>query len=97
MRRISSITATTAAVAIAVPLYVLPWSPGWNTAATSRRAQHAPTGIPLPIALASVTTSGATPECSNPNHRPVRQKPVWISSTIISAPVSSHSCRMPSR
>ena len=59
---------STAAVAIAVPLYVLPWSPGWNTAATSRRAQHAPTGIPLPIALASVTTSGATSCCSKPNH-----------------------------
>ena len=44
---------------MAVPLYVLPWSPGSNTAATSRRAQHAPTGMPLPIALASVTTSGA--------------------------------------
>ena len=30
-------TAFTAAVAMAVPLYVLPWSPGSNTAATSRR------------------------------------------------------------
>ena len=36
MRRISSMVATTAAVAIAVPVYVLPWSPGSNTAATSR-------------------------------------------------------------
>ena len=30
--------------------------------------------------------------CSKPNHLPVRPKPVWISSTIISAPTSSHSC-----
>ena len=97
MRRISDIVATTAAVAIAVPEYVLPWSPGSNTAATSVRAQHAPTGMPLPIALASVTTSGCTPASSKPNHRPVRPKPVWISSTISSAPTSSQSSRMPCR
>ena len=70
MRRISSITATTADVASAPPEYVLPWSPGSNAAATSVRAQHAPTGIPLPIPFASVTTSGTTPACSNPNHLP---------------------------
>ena len=83
MRRISAMTALTAAVAIAVALYVLPWSPGSKTAAVSSRAQQAPTGIPLPSALASVTTSGATPSCSKPNQRPVRAIPVWISSTII--------------
>ena len=97
MRRISSMTALTAAVAIAVPLYVLPWSPGSKTAATSRRAQQAPTGIPLPIALAIVTTSGATSSCWKPNQRPVRPNPVWISSTIISAPVASQISRMPAR
>ena len=59
------------------------------------RAQQAPTGMPLPIALASVTTSGLTPACSKPNHRPVRPNPVWISSIIISAPTSSQSSRMP--
>ena len=90
-------TALTAAVAIAVPLYVLPWSPGSNTAATSVRAQHAPTGMPLPIALASVTTSGTTPSCSKPNQRPVRPNPVWISSTIISAPVASQISRIAER
>ena len=63
----------------------------------ARAPSTAPTGIPLPIALASVTTSGATPACSNPNHAPVRPKPVWISSTIISAPVSSHSSRIPAQ
>ena len=35
-------------------------------------AQQAPTGKPLPIALAMVTTSGTTPECWKPNHSPVR-------------------------
>ena len=79
---------------MAVPEYVLPWSPGSKTAATSARAQHAPIGIPLPIALASVTTSGLTPASSKPNQRPVRPKPVWISSIIISAPTSSHSSRI---
>ena len=39
--------------------------------------------MPLPIAFANVTTSGEMPVCSNPNHLPVRAKPVWISSTII--------------
>ena len=43
-RRISSITALTAAAASAVPLYVEPWSPGSNTAETAARAQQAPTG-----------------------------------------------------
>src|SRR6185436_16128713 len=42
IRRISSMTALTTAVASAVPLYVLPWSPGRNTAATSCLAQVAP-------------------------------------------------------
>ena len=40
------------------------------TAATSRRAQQAPIGTPLPSALAIVTTSGTTSWCSKPNHRP---------------------------
>ena len=53
--------------------------------------------MPLPIALAIVTTSGLTSSCSNPNHRPVRPKPVWISSTIISAPVASQISRIADR
>ena len=44
------------------PPKVLPWSPGTKAAATSARAQHAPTGMPLPRALAMVTTSGSMPE-----------------------------------
>ena len=47
-----------AAAASGWPPKVLPWSPGAMTAATSRRAQQAPMGTPLPSALASVTTSG---------------------------------------
>ena len=38
----------------------------------SSRAQQAPTGMPFPSALARVTTSGTTPSCWKPNHRPVR-------------------------
>ena len=41
------------------PPKVLPWSPGTKAAATSARAQHAPTGMPLPSALAMVTMSGS--------------------------------------
>ena len=61
------------------------------------RAQQAPIGMPLPIALASVTTSGTTPSCSKPNQRPVRPKPVWISSSLSSAPVASQISRIAER
>ena len=97
MRRISPITAFTADVAMAVALYVLPWSPGSNTAATESLAQQAPTGMPFPSALARATTSGTTPSCWKPNHSPVRPRPVWISSTIINAPVRSHRSRIAAR
>ncbi len=79
------------------PPKVLPWSPGTKAAATSARAQHAPTGIPLPSALAMVTTSGSMPRCWKPNHRPVRPSPVWISSTISRMFRSVHSWRRPTR
>jgi hypothetical protein len=39
------------------------------------RAHIAPTGNPLPIAFAMVTTSGTMPACWKPNHLPVRPKP----------------------
>ena len=58
-----------------------------------RLAHTAPTGKPLPIALAIVTTSGTTPACWKPNHVPVRAKPVCTSSIISSRPRSSHSAR----
>ena len=54
--------ARAAAMASGCPPNVLPWSPGSKAAATSARAQHAPTGIPLPSALAMVTTSGSHAE-----------------------------------
>ena len=57
----SSMTASVARAADSAsgwPPKVEPWSPGPNAAATSARAQHAPTGIPLPSALAMVTMSG---------------------------------------
>lgn len=38
-------------------------------------------GIPLAKPFANTMTSGVTPECSIANTLPVRQKPVWISST----------------
>jgi hypothetical protein len=40
---------------------------GLEHAATSRLAHIAPTGKPLPIAFAIVTTSGTTPACWKPN------------------------------
>ncbi len=53
--------ALTAARASGWPPKVDPWSPGPNAAATSARAQQAPTGMPFPSALAIVTTSGSIP------------------------------------
>ena len=56
-----------------------------NAAATSSRAQQAPMGMPLPRALAIATMSGRTSSpCSNPNQRPVRPRPDWISSSMSS-------------
>ena len=62
--------------------------PGPKAAATSARAQQAPMGTPLPRALAMVTTSGSSPVCWKPNHRPVRPRPVWTSSTMRRIPRS---------
>ena len=44
-------TALTTAVASAVPLYVLPWSPAGTPRRPRRVAQTAPTGKPLPMRL----------------------------------------------
>ena len=41
--------------------------------------------------------SGTTPSCSEANQAPVRQKPVWISSAISSAPLSWHQAEMAGR
>ena len=89
----------TASVALAAasasgwPPKVDPWSPGPKAAATSARAQQAPTGMPLPSALAIVTTSGSRPCAWNANQWPVRPSPVWISSSMSSALRSVHSAR----
>ena len=85
-RRSSSITVTAARIA----------APGHRVAAVARaRARgRAPrrrlrdllvearpeTGKPAPRPLPIVTTSGTTPQCSQPNHCPVRPKPQIISS-----------------
>ena len=53
-----------------------------------RRAR--PSGNPPPSPLARHMMSGSRPACSTANQRPVRPKPVWISSTISSAPRSRH-------
>ena len=95
-RRSASMTASVARAADMAsgwPPNVLPWSPGTKAAATSARAQQAPTGMPLPSALAMVTTSGSMPRCWKANQRPVRPSPVWISSTISSTSRSVHSWR----
>ena len=77
--------ALTAASASGWPPKVDPWSPGPNAAATSARAQQAPTGMPLPSALAMVTTSGSRPWAWKANQCPVRPRPVCTSSSISSA------------
>ena len=74
-RSMTASTARAAAAASGWPPKVVAWSPGSKAAATSRRAQQAPMGTPLPSALAMVTTSGATPKCWKPNHAPVRPRP----------------------
>ena len=53
--------------------------------------------MPLPSALAIVTTSGRMPACSNANHVPVRPRPHCTSSTMSSASRSSHRRRTPCR
>ena len=60
------------------------------------RATSAPMGNPLAIPFASVTISGTTFVCWMASHLPVRPIPVCTSSTIMSAPVLSHTSRIPS-
>src|SRR5688572_27077467 len=47
----------------AEPAKVEPWEPAVSTEATCSRQSMAPMGMPLASALASVMTSGSTPEC----------------------------------
>ena len=90
---ITASVALAAAMASGWPPNVEPWSPGPKAAATSARAQQAPTGIPLPNALAMVTTSGSRPWAWKANQWPVRPRPVCTSSSINSALRSVHSAR----
>ena len=77
--------ASPTAAARGLPPNVLPWSPGANTAITSSRAQNALTGRqPAAERLAEGNPSGRTPSWSQASRRPVRPRPVWTSSAIIS-------------
>ena len=55
--------ATPTVVANGFPPNVVPWVPAIITRATLSRATIAPIGMPLASALASVITSGSTPQC----------------------------------
>ena len=90
---ITARVARTAAMARGCPPNVEPWSPGPKAAATSARAQQAPTGIPLPSALAMVTTSGWSPWAKKANQWPVRPRPVCTSSSMRRASRSVHRAR----
>ena len=96
LSRISEMEARDAAHASGCPPYVEPCVPDVNTAATSSLAQHAPIGIPPPIAFAIVTQSGFTPYPINAIGDPVRPHPVCTSSRRRSIPLSSQSLRSPS-
>ena len=52
----------------------------------------ADSGNPPPTPLPTVMMSGTTRSCSEPHMRPVRPKPVIISSAIRSAPASLAIC-----
>ena len=64
---------------------------------SSARPVTAASGSPPAMPLAVVIRSGTTPSCSQANQAPVRQKPVWISSAISSAPLSLHQAAMAGR
>ena len=53
--------------------------------------------MPPPSALPSRYASGTTSSCSHAKVVPVRPRPDWISSAIISAPYLVHSSRIPGR
>ncbi len=65
-------TARPAAQATGLPPYVEPWAPRPQRSWSSRDEMIADSGRPLAIALATHTTSGTIPACSNAHIRPVR-------------------------
>ncbi len=90
---ISSSTAFATAVANGLPPNVLPWSPRCSRSLAAPKVTIALSGTPPAMPFAIVTASGTTPSCWKSNQRPVRPTPVWISSTISSAPCRSVSSR----
>jgi hypothetical protein len=59
---------------------------------TGLRSSTAPTGTKPPeSAFAESSMSGSTPQCSIAHMRPVRPRPVWISSATKSVPWRRHS------
>ena len=57
-----------------------------TASSSSARPVSPASGSPPAMPLAVVIRSGTTPSCSEANHCPVRQKPVWISSAMKTAP-----------
>src|SRR5205814_5269301 len=69
-------------------LYCPPYHPHPHPFPTRRSSDLALTGYPDAIPLPRVIMSGTTSSWLQPNIRPVRPKPVIISSAISSAPYS---------
>ena len=88
-RSSSSITCNVANAAVidtGLPPNVANVAPG-NLSATSGVVIVNATGVPLPMPLALVITSGSTSQCSMPNHlSPVRPQAVCTSSAMNSPP-----------
>jgi hypothetical protein len=88
------LAAPPSAAASGLPPKVEPWLPGVNTSMTASSAQKALTGMtPPPSAFPMVMPSGRMSSCSKHHVRPVRPRPVWISSSTISTPARSHAAR----
>ena len=86
------------AQASGLPPNVEPCSPGLSTPSTERLPITADTGmIPPPSALPSVYRSARTPAWSSASSSPVRPRPDWISSAIISTLFSSQIRRTAAR
>ena len=63
------------------------------SATSAVHSMAAPVMVPPVSALPRHSTSGATPAPSHASQRPVRPKPVAISSAMSRSPCSSHSSR----
>src|SRR6266516_5924096 len=93
-----AMTSRATAHASGLPPKVEPCWPGRNTPSTSAVDTTAEMGtMPPPSALPSTYMSGTTSSCSHANVVPVRPRPDWISSAIISAPWAEQRSRTPVR